>query len=158
MIHSVLKHRCVMLRDNRSAVALIETSSANLSKNSQYCITNCELCVCFTHNEELPHRGHVYMWMWALVCRPNGPAQRVSSWDELMRGVRFEAAATDRRITSKYRESDSKASALSIGLRVLLQVQPRKWQLEKDLLCPNTLLVSLKSKRLHPKKKTPLRF
>ncbi len=102
MIHSVLKHRCVMLRDNRSAVALIKTSSANLSKNSPYCITNCELCVCFTHNEELPHRRHVYTWMWALVCRPNGPAQRVSSWDELMRGVRFEAAATDRRITSKY--------------------------------------------------------
>ncbi len=46
---------CCSETQNSSAVSSIETSSAILYKNSQYCITNRELCVYLIHDEEVPH-------------------------------------------------------------------------------------------------------
>ncbi len=107
---------CCSETQNSSAVALIETSLANLSKNSQYCITNCELCVCFTHNEELPHRRHVYMRMWAKCAVKTdrlGGSEVCSIWSR-----------SSVCMTSKYRESDSnfesmQSHLLSVALVVL---------------------------------------
>ncbi len=151
MIHSVLKHRCVMLRDTTVLLWLW----LKLRQQTWAKTVNIVLQIVNFVSASLTMKNSHTDDMFSVPSKRAG-GSRVSSWDELMRGVRLEAAATDRRITSKYRESDSKASALD-RLRVLLQVQPRKWQLEKDLLCPNTLLVSLKSKRLHPPPPPPQR-
>ncbi len=110
---------CCSETQNSSAVALIETSSANLSKNSQYCITNWELCVCLTHNEELSRWQHVYMRMCAVK------TDRLGGLACEMRCIRFEQHSADRSAhdikVPRERFESMRSHLLSVALVVLLK-------------------------------------